>query len=97
MNVFAVVATQQSAVGPIKTAIEAKYPNNFVPAGDRLWFVAGNEATVIDSAKRLGVKGMDPNATLTDVIMLPVTTYWGYSSPTIWEWLRNKLQEKVVG
>jgi hypothetical protein len=92
MNVFAVVALKPESVPAITTALAQKFPGNFLEASDRLWFVS-HGGTTAEFSLNLGVKSTS-GGDITHVVILPVTTYWGNATPSIWEWLKNRMEAK---
>jgi len=95
MNVFAVIATKQESIAPIKAAVEAQFANNFIQAGDALWFVSG-PSTTLETYQKLGVSG-GVDHPLTDIVVLAVGVYWGNTYGTTWEWIKNRMEAKANG
>jgi len=92
MNVFAIIATKSESVAPIKAAVESKFVEAFIQAGETIWFVSG-EGTAIETSQKLGVAGK-LGGNVIDVIILAVTSYWGHTERTTWEWIKNRLEAK---
>lgn len=97
MNIYAVIATTQSAVPEIGSAVARSYAGEHIRVGDSgCWFVADSEVT---SAQQVWTKMGEADAEgkrkeLTNVIVLLAVLYWGNTDPTIWAWIRGKTQTK---
>lgn len=94
MNVYAVIATRPETVAGIGQALTEKFPEHFIQAGDRLWFVS-DKGTTFEFSSKLGVMGRGGGGLITSVVILPVTTYWGHENTALWEWLKNRLEATV--
>jgi hypothetical protein len=93
MNVYAVIVTTPASEAQTGAAITTQFPDNFLKVANNAWFIADKE-TIFDFSKKLGLKDME-GGTLTGLIIIPVTFYWGHGSIATWQWLKGKLEEKV--
>jgi hypothetical protein len=91
MNVFAIIATSSVSIPAIGQALATTFPNDFMIAGDRLWF-ASDTVTTFEFATKLGVKGK-AGGHISQIVIIPVTTYWGSANPEIWEWINSRLEK----
>ena len=85
-NIYFVTATSQAA-----KVQERLY--SFIPEDDRYSLASDKWMVVFDGAardlaERAGVRGSDAQDGAG--LVLPVTTYSGRASPTLWDWLRRK-------
>jgi hypothetical protein len=95
MNVYAVIATVQESVAPVRQAVEAQFVGNFVAVSETCWLVA-DPLDVMSVSKKLGIaEETPPTAGLTGVMVIWVIGYWGNASINIWAWMNQKMLQQA--
>jgi hypothetical protein len=95
MNVYAVIATSQGSVEPIRHAVESAFVENYIAVGDMCWLVA-DPLDVRGVSRKLGVgePDADPLGTLSNVIVIWAVSYWGKADVNIWAWISQKILQQ---
>ena len=68
--------------------VQAEYPVEDYLLVDGAALVASRGVTTKQVAQRLHLSIEAPPSSAG--IVVPITTYWGYHNPDIWEWIRAK-------
>jgi hypothetical protein len=87
MNVFAVIALSDSSIEPIRTAVAAQFPENYLEAGRLLWLIA-DSGTAQSVSNQLGIA----TGTLGSVVVIAFSGYYGRAPVNIWEWIKSKAE-----
>jgi len=90
MYVYAIIATSQASVEPVKQAIESRFPSEHIRPGETCWLIADSENDVAKVSKKLGVKDQE-SGTLTDVLVIWTILFWGSLDPQVWAWINQKI------
>lgn len=84
MTIFAVVVSKEPE--KMKAAILAKFAvGSFYEVDSSFWLVDSTFATAKEFAQFLG-----PNNEIGTYISFPITSYYGFHSKVVWEWLSSK-------
>ncbi len=83
MTVFVVLTPTDRA----DAAIQTTFPGEFLKVAGGQWLVAAGGMTTQEITGRLGAETGDKG----QVIVLAVSSYWGWHTNNIWEWIRTKM------
>ena len=84
-TLFALIAV--GSANALRKAIGTKYPGESLEVVPGQWLVARpSTTTTLDISKELGIT----DGTVSGAIVLSVSSYYGRSSPSTWEWIAAK-------
>lgn len=85
-KIFAVIAAEHPDI--LKANIEAQYPDLNLSVGSGQWFLIGpSTLTTQELAIKLGISS-EPS--ISGAIVLSVSSYYGRTQISTWEWLTAK-------
>jgi hypothetical protein len=94
MYIYAVIATSQASVEPIRLSVQSAFPDNHIAAGDMCWLVADALDVRVVSSKLGVADNTQPHTSgLTHVIVMWAISYWGSADVNIWAWISQKMQQ----
>lgn len=76
MNCFLVIAPTDSRVQPL---VAKEFPRNYTVIPDRVWVVAGSQATCSEVSKALEVEEGNP------AVVTKLGEYYGYFDRALWQ------------
>jgi hypothetical protein len=93
MNIYAVIATTQASVDPVRQAVQLAFVENNIAINDKCWLIA-DPLDVRGVSRKLGVGEPDVPGHLTGVVVLWGVSYWGNADVNIWGWISQKIMQR---
>lgn len=94
MTIFAVLMpTPQPS---LTEEIKKSFPNDYLSLNDTQYLVSSS-GTVAELTAKVGIwDPANPTAPATGIaVVVSISSYSGRASPTVWEWLKTKLESRT--
>jgi hypothetical protein len=92
MAVFVVVSVPPKNATALAQAVATNFENESLRLSDESWLVSTTE-TAEAVSKKIGVLG----GAVGSAVVLGVNGYFGRANPTVWAWLKAKMEQPVSG
>jgi hypothetical protein len=92
MAVFAVISVPPKNATALAQAVATHFENASLRLSDESWLVSTAE-TAEAVTKKLGVL----EGTVGSAVVLGVNGYFGRANPSVWAWLKTKMEQPVSG
>ena len=88
MPVF-VVSTPAKMNQRMRAAVRARYKEDHIEPWPGTWFIKSDSETT----KEVALSLLGEEGERITCVVCPVTGYWGYADPELWEWLALRRQK----